>query len=160
VSARGAEAGARALLHRHALAADRHRAAVGQRLGLDETEAVALAYLASMGALTPGHLAVLLQMTTGGVTALAQRLERAGHVHRGPHPASRRSRLLTPTATILDATRQQAAPLDERLDHLAGKRSAEERAVIARFLSRVVAVTEEHARRATEIELEPARCPP
>jgi DNA-binding MarR family transcriptional regulator len=149
----------RALLHRHALAADRHRAAVGQRLGLDETEVVALEYLGELGALTPGQLAALLLMTTGGVTALAGRLERAGHVVRGPHPESRRSRLLTPTPSVLAAIRHEAAVLDQRLDHLARERSAQEREVIARFLSKVVAVTEGQARRLVEREPERAVSP-
>jgi DNA-binding MarR family transcriptional regulator len=144
----------RALLHRHGLAADRHRAAVGQRLGLDETEAVAC--LSFLGPLTPGHLAALLLMTTGGVTALARRLEQAGHVVRGPHPESGRSSLLTPTPRVLSATRQEAALLDERLDHIARERSVQEREVIARFLRRVVALTEEQARQAASSEPERA----
>jgi DNA-binding MarR family transcriptional regulator len=151
---------ARALLHRHALASDRHRAAVSQQLGFDESEALALAHLALLGSLTPGQLAALLLMTTGGMTALARRLERAGRVVRGAHPESRRSRLLTPTPSVLATIRQEAALIDERLEHVGQGQSAEEREVIVRFLTQVVAVSEEHARRAADLQHERAISPP
>src|SRR5687767_14847140 len=90
----------RRALTRKGLAAARHRAAVGRLLGLSETELLALQHLGMSGRLTPSALGSLLRLTSGGTTALVQRLERTGRVAREAHPADRRSTLLrlTPQA--------------------------------------------------------------
>lgn len=135
----------RDLLHRKALATERHRGGMARRLGLSETEAAALAHLSRHGQLTPGQLGDLLFLTSGGVTALVQRLERAGHIERQPHPADKRSTILTASAEILSAAREAYEPLVSRIDEIASELTPEERYTIGRFLERVVAVSEEEA---------------
>ncbi|MCW3064097.1 MAG: Transcriptional regulator, partial [Solirubrobacterales bacterium] len=71
---------------RKSLASERHRAAMARILGLSDKEVAAILLLARSGHLTPGQLGGLLSLTSGGVTALTQRLERAGHIRRQPHP--------------------------------------------------------------------------
>ena len=84
----------RQLLNRRDLASARHRSAISRRLGLSESEMLAVAHLAQRGRLSPSELAELLDLSSGGVTALVQRLELAGHVERQAHPTDRRSVLL------------------------------------------------------------------
>jgi DNA-binding MarR family transcriptional regulator len=66
----------------------RHRAAAEAQVGL--TELRALGRIMVAGSLSPKQLAEALDLTTGTVTALLDRLERAGLVARSPHPRDRR----------------------------------------------------------------------
>jgi DNA-binding MarR family transcriptional regulator len=77
----------------------RHRAAADAELG--QTELRALTRLNAAGSLSPKQLAVALDLTTGTVTALLDRLERAGLVVRSAHPRDRRMLqiALTPAGT-------------------------------------------------------------
>jgi MarR family protein len=79
----------RELFHRKTMAGKRHRATAARLLGMDETEAAALAHLAQHGQLTPGELGALLVLTSGGTTALIHRLVEGGHLVRHPHPRDR-----------------------------------------------------------------------
>jgi DNA-binding MarR family transcriptional regulator len=135
----------RDLLHRKALATERHRAGVARRLGLSDTEVAALAHLARHGNLTPSQLADRLFLTSGGVTALAQRLERAGYVRREPHPRDKRSTVLSADPRILDEAGDLYEPLVSALDWATSELGTEERAAIGRYLERIVAISEEKA---------------
>ena len=66
----------------------RHRAAAQAQVGL--TELRALGRIMVAGSLSPKQLAEALDLTTGTVTALLDRLERADLVARSPHPRDRR----------------------------------------------------------------------
>src|SRR4051794_17538607 len=66
----------------------RHRAAADADLG--QTELRALSRINAAQSLSPKQLAESLDLTTGTVTALLDRLERAGLVTRTPHPRDRR----------------------------------------------------------------------
>jgi DNA-binding MarR family transcriptional regulator len=137
----------RALLHRKALAGERHRAAVARMLGMDATEAAALAHLAQHGQLTPGELAGLVGLTSGGTTALIHRLVESGHITRHPHPRDRRSSILTASPEVLERAEQLFLPLVQEMDALAVRLTDAQRTVIGRYLTHVAALTEEHAGR-------------
>jgi DNA-binding MarR family transcriptional regulator len=66
----------------------RFRAASDAQVGL--TELRAMGYLIEAGPLSPKQLAGALDLTTGTVTALLDRLERGGLVARTAHPRDRR----------------------------------------------------------------------
>ena len=66
----------RHLLYRRDVAVTRHRAAIARSLGLADIEMLALVHLAEHGALAPSAIASLLDLSSGGATALVQRLER------------------------------------------------------------------------------------
>ncbi len=109
----------RSLLVRQALAVGRHRAALARRLGLSDTEMAALVFLEQAGALTPGELRARLSLSSGGTTALIQRLMRAGHVERRPNPVDRRSVVVSPTKATLAQLSGLTAPLVHALDDVA-----------------------------------------
>jgi DNA-binding MarR family transcriptional regulator len=134
----------RGLLNRKVLAAYRHRAAMARRLGLSESEVTALAYLAQ-GAMTPGQLGDRLQLTSGGVTALLHRLERAGHIDRRPHPRDKRSVILTASPEILEAAADCHAQLVADTDAVADRLSPRERAIVARYLAEIADLSERNA---------------
>jgi DNA-binding MarR family transcriptional regulator len=70
------------------------RAHIAAKEQIAPTEMRALARISEAGELTPKHLANGLGLTTGAVTAVADRLVAGGLLARGAHPTDRRSLLL------------------------------------------------------------------
>ncbi len=69
---------------------DERRRAHAASAGLAMTDVTALSHLNRTAGLGPTELARLLGVTGSSVTALTDRLERAGLAERQPHPADRR----------------------------------------------------------------------
>jgi DNA-binding MarR family transcriptional regulator len=129
---------------RHALASARQRAVLGQLLGLSESEVLAVQHLSRAGRLTPGQLGERLHLTSGGTTALVQRLERHGHVMREPHPTDRRSTLIALTPAIAQRAADSLSPLVEELDRTALDLTPEERETVGRALAAMARAAERH----------------
>lgn len=138
----------RDLFQRKAHASSRHRAAVAKQLGLTETEAEALAHLARTGGMTPSQLGEVVGMTSGGVTALIQRLERADRVTRRPHPRDRRSSIIEATPTIVEQVRSHYERLSADSDRLTTRLTEADRETIGRYLEQIVLISERHAEEA------------
>jgi DNA-binding MarR family transcriptional regulator len=68
--------------------------AVADALGMNPTDLECLDLLSVHGAITPKRLAELTGLTTGAITGVLDRLERAGHVRRRPNPRDRRSLII------------------------------------------------------------------
>jgi DNA-binding MarR family transcriptional regulator len=135
----------RSLLARKALADARYRGALARVLGLIESDVLAMQHLAREGALTPGQLGALLRLTSGGTTALVQRLERLGYVDRVPNPRDRRSALVGLSSTAGREVGAVYAPLVSDLDEAFHSLSPEDATVVLGFLERVVAASERRA---------------
>ena len=94
---------------------------VFEPLGLKDGDYGQLAALRRAGApfeLTPTELARHLMMTSGGMTAAIDRLERKGFVARVPNPADRRGSLVRLTDAgreVIDEAMQQHAHTEHRL---------------------------------------------
>jgi DNA-binding MarR family transcriptional regulator len=67
-----------------------HNQAIAERLGMSATDLHAINLLDIEGPITAGRLAELMSLTTGAVTGVLDRLERAGLVRREADPADRR----------------------------------------------------------------------
>ena len=67
-----------------------HGEAMAESLGLDATALRCVGFAWTEPDLTPGRLAELTGLTTGAVTGVLDRLERAGFVQRVPDPTDRR----------------------------------------------------------------------
>jgi DNA-binding MarR family transcriptional regulator len=137
----------RQLLNRRDLASARHRAAMSRRLRLSDSEMLAVAHLAQHGRLSPSTLGELLGLSSGGVTALVQRLEGAGHLVRRRHPTDGRSVLVELSDELVERAERAFGPLVEDLERASLELSEGERQVVRRFLDRAVALSEDHARR-------------
>ncbi|HLH74931.1 MAG TPA: MarR family transcriptional regulator [Chloroflexota bacterium] len=83
---------------------DRLDEIAAKRFGVNRTDLRCLELLGSAGALTPTELATALGFTTGGMTTVIDRLERAGYARRRPDPHDRRKVIVE--ATDLLAARQ------------------------------------------------------
>jgi DNA-binding MarR family transcriptional regulator len=135
----------RAPLARKALADAGQRAAAARLLGLGETDVLAIQHLAWAGALAPSRLGARLRLTSGGTTALVQRLERSGHITRQPHPHDARSTLLRLTERAEREVGRLYAPLVEDLDAAAAALDPAARVAVTAFLAGVADLAERHA---------------
>lgn len=78
-------------------AVDRLDEAVAELMGVGRTDSRALDLLHRLGPMSAGALGQEAGLTSGAVTALIDRLERAGYVHRKPDPDDRRRVLVEVT---------------------------------------------------------------
>ena len=76
---------------------ERYREAVADELGVGTSEVITLGYLYHDGPRTPSEIGQRLNLTSGSVTALLDRLEAAAYVTRSQNPDDRRSLLATAT---------------------------------------------------------------
>lgn len=93
---------------------DRYREAIAEELGVGTTEVVALGFLYHDGPQTPTELGHRLNLTSGSITALLDRMESAAYVTRAQNPDDRRSLLVAATP----AGRHTVQWFYERIDEL------------------------------------------
>jgi len=67
---------------------------VAEQVGVHSTDLQCLHVLVLLGPVTPGTLAECTGLTTGGITVVLDRLEKAGYTRRERNPADRRSVLI------------------------------------------------------------------
>ena len=123
-------------------------AAMARRTGLGLSEMAALEHLQQAGGdgMTPTQLGRRLSLSSGAVTALVDRMERAGQVERRPNPNDRRSSVVRTLPSGLTAAREHLYPVAEDLLEKSAELTDEERAVVARYLEAVTEVFARHAR--------------
>jgi DNA-binding MarR family transcriptional regulator len=119
---------------------------LARRLGVSQAELAAITHVSAAGGLGPTELAHRLDVTTGAVTALVDRLTERGHLVREPFPGDRRRLQLHVTPHALDEVLRQVRPLAADIGVLTAAFSDPERLAIARFLAGLTAVVERHAR--------------
>lgn len=115
-----------------------YTAAVARRVGLGLSEVAALEHLGA-GELTPKELGRRLSMSSGAVTALVDRLERAGFAKRYPNPEDRRSSVIRATPRGVAEARRHLRPLVQEIRVVVEHMDEDERRAVARFLRDVVA---------------------
>jgi DNA-binding MarR family transcriptional regulator len=115
------------------------------QLKLNETDMKALRYIiASMNAdvpVTAGALSDHLHISTASTTKLLDRLERAGHVVRRPHPSDRRAVTVEITPETHREVRRTMGKQHARRFELVRALSPEDRATVTRFLEDLSATT-------------------
>ncbi|KGD89370.1 MarR family transcriptional regulator [Achromobacter sp. RTa] len=72
------------------------QSALAEKLGIPLVDLKALELVMEFDALPTGQLAQLMGISSGGATALINRLEAAGYVQRGRHPLDRRMIVIRP----------------------------------------------------------------
>ncbi|HUK77265.1 MAG TPA: MarR family transcriptional regulator, partial [Thermoleophilia bacterium] len=86
-----------------------------------------------------------LDVTTGAITALLDRLSERGHLAREPHPADRRRLEVRVTDHARAEVLRHILPLNDDIVQLADTFAPNERAAILRFLDGLTAVVQRHA---------------
>jgi len=74
---------------------------VADDVGMNATDIQCLHVLELQGSATPTELAGWSRLTTGGVTVVLDRLEKAGYIQREPNPKDRRSTIIRPVMPAL-----------------------------------------------------------
>jgi DNA-binding MarR family transcriptional regulator len=116
---------------------------MARKLGVGDSEILAIAHLAQHGELSQVRLAALLDLSSGGTAALVQRLEREGHVSRRATEADRRLRLVALTPSTVDRATEFYEPLVSELDALLAGFGEDAEAITA-FLDALASITERH----------------
>jgi MarR family transcriptional regulator, organic hydroperoxide resistance regulator len=127
----GRESSRMSVMFRHALAG---------RLGLTVTDMECVDFLMDTGSATAGELAARTNLTTGAVTSLIRRLERAGYVTAARDPADRRRVIVTLVPARLDEGRRLYASFGQRVDRVVDGYSTAELEFLARHYDRMTTV--------------------
>jgi len=124
------------------IAMSRLMVALSRAVGISVPEMLALEYLDADASIGPSELARRLQMTSGAMTALVDRLEASGHVVRQRHPADRRRVLVTRTSKADDDLGVEIAPMALQIFELTESLDDAERKAVGRFLDGFIAIIE------------------
>jgi DNA-binding MarR family transcriptional regulator len=109
---------------------------VAARFGLNTSDLECLDLIYLRGHASAGELATATGLTSGAVTALIDRLERAGYVERTNDPTDRRRREVRILAEAIAPIQAVYQPMQTRMFKLWSSYSARDLAVILDFVSR------------------------
>jgi DNA-binding MarR family transcriptional regulator len=128
----------------------RYHQALAERLGLTLSDHKALDLVCNAGTLTAGQLAEQINLTSGAVTGLIDRLERAGLVRREHDPQDRRRVIVHPCVSGDGGLSALNVPLMDAVAGLCARYSDEELAVIEDFTQQMVTVLQGEVARLQE----------
>ena len=116
--------------------------AIGRLLGLSAVERKCLDVLRLLGPVTAGTIGQHTGLTTGAVTGLMDRLEKAGYVRRERDPRDRRKVVveLLPNERMDALLAAALGPFSDDMTKLAASYSEAERRVIADWIARTTEV--------------------
>ena len=116
---------------------------VADHVGLHLTDMQCVNLLDLLGPVTPGRLAECTGLSTGGVTVMLDRLEKAGVVKRERNPNDRRSVLVRVNPKRLRKINALYGGINKRLDSFFSETPEAELRQVANFLSRMNAIRTE-----------------
>jgi DNA-binding MarR family transcriptional regulator len=119
--------------------------AASPHAGLNRTDMRALDIINMQQGLTAGQLAGRLKLTTGAITGVLDRLERAGHARRTHDQEDRRRVVVQPTPEARRSGSVVFRALAEDMDQLLSSYSEQERDLIDNFLRSVNGVVSSRA---------------
>ena len=113
-----------------------------RRLGMTAAERKCAGIIAELGSATPKQLAEATGLSTGAITGIVDRLERAGYAKREPNPADRRSVIVRACNT--EKLGRESLPifaaLTEAMNRLNARYSHEQRNLILLHLEETIGV--------------------
>ena len=111
--------------------------AVAERLGLNITDHKCLEYMLGTNGITAGELAKVTGLTTGAITGVIDRLERAGFARRQPDPHDRRKVVVVAVHTRLPEVAKLFESLSRNMGRAMSQYSAREYEIVVDFMRRV-----------------------
>ncbi len=123
--------------HRQTAAIYGFASRAGRRMKIGLAEVAVLEHLQTAGPLTPGQLGQRLAMPSASVTALIDRLEAKRFVERRRNPNDRRGYFVALSPQSLERAAADLLPMAARIDAIAARLGAAERASVTRFLDEV-----------------------
>ncbi|GAB3832456.1 MarR family winged helix-turn-helix transcriptional regulator [Dactylosporangium cerinum] len=121
--------------------------AVAERLGLSATDSRCVDLLDRHGPMSAGRLAELTGLTSGAVTGIVDRLERARFARREPDPMDRRRVIVHLVPARENDAFAHLASAQDRVDGLLAQYDLKELAAIGDFLAKASATTAEEIAR-------------
>ncbi|MGH9977195.1 MAG: MarR family winged helix-turn-helix transcriptional regulator [Nitrososphaeraceae archaeon] len=127
--------------------------AVADVLGLHITDHKCLDYIHRFGAMPAGKLAELTGLTTGAVTGIIDRLEKAGYARRANDPKDRRRTIVEPTRNKkLDRKIESIfMPLHERIYALLSSCSDSELAFLLDVFTELIKQTHNESKKLRDL---------
>jgi DNA-binding MarR family transcriptional regulator len=110
---------------------------VADKIGLHLTDMQCLNLLELLGPTTPGKLAEFMGLSTGGVTVMLDRLEKAGFIKRAANPADRRSILVRINVGKMRKIQPSYAKLNRQMEIFLAETPQAELESVVRFLGRM-----------------------
>jgi DNA-binding MarR family transcriptional regulator len=122
---------------------------VADVLGLHITDHKCLDLIRQFGAMPAGRLAELTGLTTGAVTGIIDRLEKAGYVRRANDPKDRRRTIIEPIRNKKWERKIEAIfiPFHERMHKLLSSYSDSELAFLLDVLTKSIELTREESKK-------------
>ncbi|HTW48064.1 MAG TPA: MarR family transcriptional regulator [Acidobacteriaceae bacterium] len=123
-------------------------AAVAARLGMSAAEWKCLGILEQHGKMTAGRLAEFSGLTTGAITGIIDRLERAGYARRESNPRDRRSVLVAPgnVRALRDEVKAVFASLVRAMESVSSQFSVEQQRVVEDWLEKATLALRDRTR--------------
>jgi DNA-binding MarR family transcriptional regulator len=119
--------------------------ALGKLMGVNRTDGRCLDILEQRGRMTAGELATEARLTSGAITAVIDRMERAGYMRRVADPKDRRRVMVEPTEKAYAVTGELMGRLGEVGAPKVSTYSDEQLALIVDFQRFSRELQEEHA---------------
>lgn len=120
-----------------------HQQNVAASLGLYNNDLISVDILRETGPITAGELSKKTGLATGSVTALIDRLEKSGYVHRQNDPTDRRRVIIVPVYESKEEIIDTYTPLHTAMVNLISNYNTEELALITQFLDKASIVLED-----------------
>ena len=119
---------------------------VAASLGLYNNDLKSVDILRETGPITAGELSKITGMATGSITALIDRLEKAGYVRRQNDPSDRRRVIIVPEYEYKEEVAGIYRPLHDTMIELMSSYSEEELKVITHYIGKASGILEEQIR--------------
>ncbi len=110
--------------------------AVAECLGLNATDHRCFDYILRMGGVTAGQLSRETGLTSGAITGVIDRLEKAGFARRQADPKDRRKVIIMPRPERLPELQKLFAPLSRSMGQMMSHFSDREAEVLVDFMKR------------------------
>jgi DNA-binding MarR family transcriptional regulator len=121
-----------------------------ERLGVNRTDLNCLDIIQRIGSVTAGELATQSGLTTGAVTAVLDRLEKAGYVRRVRDDVDRRRVMVEVTPTLQELAWEIWGPMKDDWDALMRRHTNEELEILLEFMRQSTDVALRHIERLRE----------
>lgn len=126
--------------------------AVADMLKLNITDYKCMDLIARLGSMTAGKLAEESGLTTGAITGVVDRLEKAGYAKRTDNPNDRRSVIieLTWNKKNMKAYEEIFLPLERKIEKQASSYTSEELSLFIEFIHKTAEILHEETIRLTK----------
>ncbi len=119
--------------------------AIAEKMNLNPTDAECIDFLMEMGPSTAGDLAKVTRLTTGAITSVIDRLQKAGFVKRENDPNDRRKVIITFIPKKHEKARQYYAAMAKDVYELFSEYSESKLKLLIKHSEALTAIFQKHA---------------